>query len=258
MRKVRTLFTAAGVVAMAALAACGTKEAAGPLDPICAGDMGRIRFMDLITDASRVQVNPILEGVPFGAGLTYGQSPPSILGAPSTATYAPICAGSRALILKKTADTTVTIATIPLTITANQDLSVYATGGASAGAITPVFITDDNTGTVDATRTRIRAVNMSSGGAVDVFVTAANADLSIATPTFSNVASHTGSAYVNVTSGTYQIRVVPAGTAAAARAGAVSPNLTEVSFTGGTGRSIVVADNNTGGTPLKGFVLADR
>jgi hypothetical protein len=253
MRKLKTLFAVAGI---AALAACGTKEAPGPLEPTSA--TGRIRFVNLITDATRVPVNPILEGVPFGAGLTYTQSPPSILGAPSTANYAPIYAGSRTLILKKTADTSVTVATIALTITADQDLSVYATGGASASAIVPVFITDDNTGTVGATQTRLRTVNMSSGGAVDVFVTAANADLSLATPTFANVASHAGSTYANVTAGTYQIRVVPAGTAAAARAGAVSLNLTAVVFTGGTGRTIVVADKSTGGPPLTGFVLPDR
>lgn len=253
MRKLKFLFAVAGV---AALAACDTKEAPGPLEP--GGPTGRIRLVNLINDATRVPVNAILEGVPFGVSLAYGGTTPSSLPSPSTANYSAILAGSRTLVLKKTADTTVTVATIPLTITANQDLTVYATGGASASAVTPVFITDDNSGTVDATQTRIRAVNMSTGGAVDVFVTAANADLSVATATVSNVASHAGSAYVNVAAGTYQIRTVPAGTAAAARAGAVSLNLTGVVFAGGTGRTILIADRNTGGTPLTGSILPDR
>lgn len=253
MRKLQTLFAVAGVVA---LAACGTKEAAGPLEP--GGPTGRIRFVNLINDATRVPVNAILEGVPFGVNIGYAGTTPSSLPSPSTANYSAILTGSRTLLLKKNADTSVTVATIALTITANQDQTVYATGGASASAITPVFITDDNSGTVDATQTRLRAVNMSSGGAVDVFVTPANADLSVATPTFTNVASHAGSAYANVAPGTYQIRVVPAGTAAGARAGAVSLNLTAVVFAGGTGRTVVIADRNIGGTPLTGAILPDR
>src|SRR4051812_35192158 len=253
MRIFKTLFAVAGI---AALAACGTKEA--PLSVLPGEPMGRIRFVNLITDATRVPVNAILEGVPFGVNLAYNGTTPSSLPSPSTANYSAILAGARTLVLKKTADTTVTVATIALTITANQDLTVYATGGASASAITPVFITDDNSGTVDATQTRLRTVNMSSGGAVDVFVTAANADLAIATPTFTNVASKAGSAYANVAPGTYQIRVVPAGTAPAARTAAVSLNLTGVVFAGGTGRTILVADRSTGGTPLTGTILPDR
>ncbi len=201
MRTFKTLFAVVGVVA---LAACDTKEAPGPLEP--GGPTGRIRFVNLITDATRVPVNAILDGLPFGVSLAYGGTTPSSLPSPSTANYSAILAGPRTLVLKKTADTTVTVATIPLVITASQDLTVYATGGASASGVTPFLITDDNSGTVDATQTRIRAVNMSSGGAVDVFVTVANADLSVATATFSNVAAHAGSAYVNVAAGTYQIR----------------------------------------------------
>jgi len=89
-------------------------------------------------------------------------------------------------------------------------------------------------------------------------VTAANADLSTATPTFTNVGVKGASAYVNLAPGTYQIRTVPAGTAAASRAAAVSFNVTGVVFTGGTGRTILIVDKNTGGAPITGFILPDR
>ena len=106
---------------------------------------------------------------------------------------------------------------------------------------------------------RLRAANMSSVGAVDVFVTAANADLSTATPTFPNVGVKAASAYAPLATGTYQIRAVPAGTAPAARAAAVSFNMTGVALTtGGTVRTILIADKSSGGAPLVGFLLADR
>jgi hypothetical protein len=252
MSKLKTLFAVVGV---AALAACGTKEAPGPLEPT--GPMGRIRLVNLIADATRLPVDATLEGLPFGVNLTYGATTPASLPSPSTASYSPIYTGSRTLLLKKTADPTTTVATVALTIVENQDVTVYAKGGASASAVVPVTIVDDNTPAITATQTRIRGVNMSNA-AVDIFVTAANADLSTATPTFANVAPGAGSTYANVAPGTYQIRIVPAGTAAAGRAAAVSLTLNGVAFTGSTGRTVVVATSSTGATPLTGFVLSDR
>jgi hypothetical protein len=97
-----------------------------------------------------------------------------------------------------------------------------------------------------------------SAGAVDIFLTAPNADLAAATPTASNVAYQGSSPYLTLTPGTYQLRAVPAGTPAANRAAAVSINLTPIALAGGTGRTIVTADNAAGGTPFRAFVLTDR
>jgi hypothetical protein len=93
---------------------------------------------------------------------------------------------------------------------------------------------------------------------VDIFVTAVGADLATATPTLSNVANQTASSYLPLAAGTYQVRVVRAGTAAASRAGAVAINVASLAITAGTGRTIVAADNNVGGAPLRAFVLNDR
>jgi len=119
-------------------------------------------------------------------------------------------------------------------------------------------VTTDVNPVVAATETRLRIVNLSPGaGAVDVFVTAAGADLTSATPR-ATLSNQGASAYFSVAPGTYQVRAVPAGTAPASRAASVSINLASTAFTGGTGRTLVLADNSTGGAPLRAFVISDR
>jgi hypothetical protein len=112
---------------------------------------------------------------------------------------------------------------------------------------------------VPATGTRLRVVNVSpTAAAVDVFITAAAADLSAATPVASNVKNQGASAYFTLAPGTYSVRTVPAGTASGARAAAVSITLNGVALAGGAARTIVLADNNVGGAPLRAFVLTDQ
>jgi|GEM_PF-787646 len=238
------------------VAACGTRDAADSLSPT--GAQGRVRFVNVITDTTRGRVNAILEKVPFGVNLTYTQSTPALLAAPSTALYSAILTGSRSLVLKRTADTNSTVATIIFTVSDNQDRTVYAIGGASGTAVSS-FLTNDDNALPASGQTRVRVVHLSpTAGAVDIFVTAVGADLATATPTLSNVAFQTASTYLGVAAGTYQVRVVPAGTAPTARAGAVAINVASLALTAGTGRTIVAADNNIGGAPLRAFVLSDR
>jgi len=236
--------------------ACGTKDAAGPLAPT--GGQGRVRFVNVITDTTRGRVNAILERVPFGVNLIYTQSTPSTLPAPATALYSPILSGSRSLVLKRTADTNTTVATITFTVSDNKDRTVYSIGGA-AGTTVGSYITDDDNTLPASGQARVRVVHLSpSAGAVDVFVTAVGADLATATPTLSGAVFQSASAYLAVPAGTYQVRVVPAGTAPAARAAAVAINVASLALVAGTGRTIVAADNNIGGAPLRAFVLSDQ
>ncbi|MCC6930239.1 MAG: DUF4397 domain-containing protein [Gemmatimonadaceae bacterium] len=244
------------LLAAAVVAACGTEKAAGPLQP--SGTQGRVRFVNLINDTTRGRVNAILEQLPFGVNLTYTASTPISLAAPNTAPYAAILTGDRTLVLKRTADTSVTVASFTFNIVEGQDKSIYAIGGAAASAITQ-FATVDTNPAPPATQSRLRLVHLSpTAGNIDLFVTAVGADLAAATPTLSNVAFRAASAYFTVVPGTYQIRAVPAGTAAAQRAASVSINVASQAFTGGTGRTIVAADNTTGGAPLRAFILTDR
>ena len=249
---------AATLVASLGLAAtaCGTKDAAAPLQP--SGPTGRIRFVNLITDPNRNPVNAILEGEVFGVNLAYTGTTPSSLPAPATANYSAILTGNRTLVLKKTADTAVTVASLTVDIAADNDYTLYATGGTAGGAVSGFTLADVNSA-VTAGQTRVRVVNMSpTAGAIDVFITAANADLTTATPAATGLAVRAASSYLSLAPGTYQVRAVPAGTPAASRPGAVTINLAEVILTAGTGRTIVTADNTTGGAPLRAFALSDQ
>jgi hypothetical protein len=150
------------------------------------------------------------------------------------------------------------VTSVAFTVGSGQDQTVYAIGGASGSAVTS-FIVEDANPDISTTATRLRVVNLApTAGAVDVFVTAANADLSAATPTFANLAYKSASTYATPSPGTYQIRAVPAGTAPAARAAAVVVNLASLGLAGGAGRTVVIGDRNIGGTPLTAFVLPDR
>jgi len=248
----RTTF--AVLTAAALLAGCGTKDATAPLLP---GPQGRIRLVNLITDTTRGRVNATVSSVALGVNLVYGASGPSSLPTPTTSIYAPINAGAQSIVMKRTIDTSATVATFPVTIATNVDYTVYATGGVGASAITS-FITAD-TNSVPATgAVRVRVVHLApSAGNVDVFVTAVGADLALATPTLANVPVR-ASAYLSVVAGTYQVRVVPAGTAAALRAANVAINLASVALPANGARTIIAADNNVGGAPFRFIALVDR
>lgn len=244
------------LAALAVLAACGTKDAPTGLQ---SGDQGRVRFVNLITDPARNPVNAILENLPFGVNLGYTAATPPTLPAPATARYSPVLTGSRTLVVKRTADTSVTLATISFTVAKDVDQTIYATGGTSGGAVSSFITTDVNTPAPAATETRFRVVNLSpTAGAVDVFLTAAGADLATATPSAANVANQSTSAYFTVAPGTYQIRFVPAGTLPANRNASVSITIAAAAYPGGAGRTIVAAENAAGAGAPRGFVLSDR
>ncbi len=239
-----------------AAAACGTREAPDPLAPT--GPVGRVRFVNLITDTARGRVNALLDGVPLGANVTYGGSCPACLGAPSTAPYAPAYAGTRTLVLRRTADTAVTVATLAVEAAADADRTVFAVGGAGGSAVT-AFATADTNPAPAAGQARLRVVHLSpAAGPVDVFVTARRADLAAATPTLANVPVRGVSRYLEVAAGLYQVRAVPAGTAPAARAGAVAVNLDSLALAAGANRTVVAADRSAGGAPSQAFALVDR
>src|SRR5436190_635289 len=82
--------------------------------------------------------------------------------------------------------------------------------GASGGTAVTNFVTTDANPTPTASQVEVRIINMSpAAGALDVFVTAPNADLAAATPTATNLAFHAASPYVVFAPATYQVRAVP-------------------------------------------------
>lgn len=71
---------------------------------------------------------------------------------------------------------------------------------------------DDTLDEADAGETRLNVANVSTAGAVDVYITEANVDLDDTTPVLSSVGA--GFAQVSVDSGTYRLRVTAAGDSA--------------------------------------------
>lgn len=247
-----------GLVAFVVLlvaAACGTSDGSTSLRPD--GPTGRVRFVNLITDTTRGRVNLNLEQVQWNVNQVYGTATPATLAAPNAAIYSPILTGSRSLVLKRTADTNTTVATFTVNVATAVDYTIYATFGAGVSVIAP-FVTTDTNSVPASGAVRVRVVHVApSAGNVDVFVTAVGADLATATPTLANVALR-ASAYLSVVAGTYQVRAVPAGTAAAARAANVAINLASVALPANGARTIIAADNNIGGAPFRFITLVDR
>lgn len=243
-------------IAAAAVLACGTKEAADPLSP--SGPTGRIRFVNLVTDPARVPVNAILENVPFGVNLGYAATTPASLPAPATANYAAVLAGDRSLVLVRTADPSVTVGSFTIAIQANEDRTVYAVGGTGGGAVTTAETVDDNS-PPGAGQVRFRVTHMSPTlGPVDVFITAPGADLTAVTPVASGLSYKGASGFGSVAPGTYVVRFVPAGTAAASRNGAVILTSASTALAANTGRTFVARDAAAGGTPRGVTVLSDQ
>jgi Domain of unknown function (DUF4397) len=258
----RTVTTRLKIAAAAALlvlaTACGTTDAPNSLEPP-AGGLGRVRFVNVITDTTRARVNMSLAGTPWNVNQVYTNVTPVTLAAPNTGLYSAIRVGQSSLVLRRTADTSVIVSTIAVDIAADgADHTVYGIGGAGATPVTG-FITRDTNTVPTAGNARVRVVHLApTAGNVDIFVTAVGADLALATPTLANVPFRTASGYLSVPAATYQVRVVPAGTAAAARAAAVAINVASLAIPALGNRTIVAADNNIGGAPLRAFVLTDR
>ena len=213
-------------------AACGTTDAPAGLSSEPAG---RIRMVNLTGQTA----NAILEGLPFGVNLGFGAVAPASLPAPSTALYAPILAGGRTLVLRATTDTSLVIGIYDLTIVASQDRSVYAFGGLNSQFET----VDTNTTSLLASATsRLRVVNTSAIGSVDLFITAPTALLATSTASVMNIGTRAKSAYFTTAAGTYRLRFVRSGVTPANRDANVVSNSNNVVLAGGTARTVVLAD----------------
>ena len=235
--------------------ACGTVDAPGPLEP---GPQGRIRFVNLVTDPARNPVNAILEDVPFGVNLAYGGTTPSSLPAPATANYSAILVGDRTLELVRTADPTVSLGTFTIPIVQDQDITVYAIGGTGGTAVTIATTVDDNTAP-GAGQVRFRVTHMSpTMGPVDVFITAAGADLTGVTPIASGLAYKGATSFGSVAPGTYVVRFVPAGTVPASRNASVVLTSASTALAANTGRTFIARDAAAGGAPLGVTVITDQ
>jgi hypothetical protein len=227
--------------ASAGLAACGTEEADGPLQPT--GPFGRVRFVHAVPDASVGAVNATLEGLPLAAGLAYGAGTP----------YQPVYAGPRTIVVKRTVDTAATVLNVPFDVGASVVNTVYAAGRAATAAS---FITTDTITIQPTDSARVRVVHVSPGaGNVDVYVTPTTASIAALAPTAAGVSFRSVTRYRNVPSGRFRVWVTAPGT----KTVLVSDSLTAANAVAtGSIRTVLVLDRAGGGVPPILRFLTDR
>jgi hypothetical protein len=147
------------------------------------------------------------------------------------------------------AGTTTTVIDADATLADGTDYTVIASG--LVAEIEPIVLEDDNS-TPAAGNVRVRAIHGApSAPAVDVYVTAPEADLDAATPVLTNVAFGDVAPYLEVPAGDYQVRVTPAGTKI------VVIDSGALTLASGQVRTAIAVDAPGGGAPFDLLVLAD-
>jgi hypothetical protein len=213
---------------------------------------GRLRVVNAVADPARAdRVNITVAGTPLAVNIAYGAVAPAIGVQPNPAPYYPIYAGSFPVALRRTADTTVKVLDYSLTVAANTDYTVLALG--NAAGVNGVVLTDNNAAPAAGT-VRLRVVHASSSApaAVDVYVTAATADISTVTPTASNVAFRAATAYLALAAGVHRVRVTAVGSKTTLL------DVTLPSLAALSARTVLFLDRAAGGLPAASAVLADR
>jgi hypothetical protein len=147
------------------------------------------------------------------------------------------------------AGTTTTVIDADATLADGTDYTVIASG--LVAEIEPIVLEDDNSAPA-AGNVRVRAIHGApSAPAVDVYVTAPEADLDAATPVLTNVAFGDVAPYLEVPAGDYQVRVTPAGTKI------VVIDSGALTLASGQVRTAIAVDAPGGGAPFDLLVLAD-
>jgi hypothetical protein len=231
MKPFRSLLTLM-LAASALTAACGD----GDDTTAPAGADARVRVVHASPDAPNVDVlvdNAVaLSDVPSLGVSDY-------LGVPS---------GGRNLKVNA-AGTATTVIDADADLAEGGDYTVIASGLVSA--IEPLVLRDDNTAPA-AGNVRVRAIHGApSAPAVDIYVTAPGADLSLEAPVLTNVAFGDVADYLEAPAGTYQVRVTPAGSKT------VVIDSGPLTLASGQVRTAIAVDAAGGGAPFGLLLLED-
>lgn len=161
--------------------------------------------------------------------------------------YLEVESGQRKIEVRAAGTTTAVITATP-NLAEDGDYTVIALG--NLASIEPLLLTDNNAAPATG-NVKVRLVHGSpTAGPVDIYVTAADADLNTTDPTLTNVPFKGASDYLEVPAGTYRVRITPTGTKTAA----IDATLT---LTAGQIRTAVAVDAPGGGLPLGAIVLND-
>jgi hypothetical protein len=220
------------LLATAALtAACSDDDGnSGP-----AGE-ARVRVVHASPDAPDVDVlvdgAPVLTGVPYLAASEYLEVAP----------------GSRKLAVNA-AGTATTVIDADVILVDGTDYTVIASG--LLDAIEPIVLQDDNS-EPSAGLARVRAVHgAASAPAVDIYVTAPDADLAATLPVLTGVEFGDVADYIEAPAGDYHVRVTPTGT----KTVVIDSGL--LTLENGQVRTAIAVDAPGGGGPFDLLLLED-
>jgi hypothetical protein len=218
--------------------------AAGALTGACSDDgdntspegEARVRVVHASPDAPEVDVllnnAKVLSNVPYLAASEYLDAP-----------------AGNANLKVNAAGTATTVIDADVDLMDGTDYTVIAAG--LVQAIEPIVLQDDNS-TPASGNARVRAIHGApSAPAVDIYVTAPDADLATATPVLTAVNFGDVADYIEVPAGDYQVRVTPAGTKT------VVIDSGTLTLSSGQVRTAIAVDAPGGGAPFDLLVLND-
>lgn len=161
-----------------------------------------VRVVHAVSDAPAVDI--LLNNAKAIPGLEF----------PDFTGYANLVPGAYNVKVAAAADNSVVVINADLTLNAGSYYTVLATGSLGENTITPLVLADNPRRV--ATAAQIRLVHGSTlAGNVDIYVTP-TANISAASPAFSNVPFKAETGYVSLTPGSYVVTVTPAGSKTAA------------------------------------------
>jgi hypothetical protein len=230
----RFVTATAGALLTAALMGCEGRTSGF----IVAGPSGgaRVRVFNAVT--SSLSIDFLVDGQVAAANVAFG--------APSG--YISLPLGSHRLQVRSTTTGT-TLLDFTRDFGAQGAFSLIPAPGLSeAGAL---FIADDPTPVTG--QGRVRVVHVAAApGPVSVYVTSPDVELSSATPAIPALDFGSASSYVNVTPGTYRVRVTQVG-----NPGNVLLDTGGVIVGDGSVRSLVLTDSPGGGLPTTMSIVSD-
>ncbi len=237
---------ALGALVVVALAACSTSS----------NTNGSIRVVHASASTPAVDVyvggtaasNKVLSKVVYKTASSY-------LSVPSGSTSIKVCVADS----DPTVAANCPISVASFTVESGKSYTILAAGKLSGTpALGPIALTDDVTPSTTATNAKVRLVHAAAtvpgtNQAVDVYVTAAGADLSTATATIPGFTfGKASSPYLDVPAGNYQVRITLPGTKT------VAIDTGSIALAGGKVYTGIALDPDTGTAAFQAKLLTDN
>lgn len=221
---------------MSSVLLVGCDDDDDPMEPI--PGVSDVRFVHASGASPAVDIT--VDGDAASSNLAFGTSAP----------YQEIEEGARTFEVTETGGAAAAFDTVRTMV--EDEMVTFVVVGA-AGTQSALILDDDNTAPA-AGMTRLRVVYASpTAGAVDVFITPPDEDLTLATPVMTNVVDGSFETLTEMAGGEYQVRVVATGTT-----DPVIFNSGPQTFPEGSVRTIIITDNPTGSAePYRAIILTD-